>query len=73
MIRIRSMKDETGDMPMLSHQKLQNTLDEIKEITKIDMLLYNSKGKEVAATMQADIPLESVVCDFCHSMAEQQT
>lgn len=58
---------------MLSHQKLQNTLEEIKEITKMDMLLFNSKGKEVAATMQTDLPLESVVCDFCHSMADQQT
>ena len=58
---------------MLSHQKLQNTLDEMKEITKMDMLLFNSKGKEVAATADAEVQLETVVQDFCHSMADQQT
>lgn len=58
---------------MLSHQKLQNTLDEMKEITKMDMLLFNSKGKEVAATADTEVQLETVVQDFCHSMADQQT
>lgn len=58
---------------MLSHQKLQNMLEEMKEITKLNMLLFNNKGKEVAATMPVSMELEQMALDFCNSLAEQQS
>lgn len=58
---------------MLSHQKLQNMLEEMKEITRLDMLLFNNKGKEVAATIPVSPELEQVAVDFCNSLAEQQS
>lgn len=58
---------------MVSAQKLANTLKEIKEITKLDLLLWGNGERIVAATMEADPSLESVVRDFADSDAEQQT
>jgi carbohydrate diacid regulator len=34
---------------MISNHKIQTALDEIKEISKIDLALYSEKGKQVAA------------------------
>lgn len=36
---------------MISNHKIQTALDEIKEISKIDLALYSEKGKQVAATL----------------------
>ena len=59
---------------MLSNQKLQNSLDEIKEISRMDTALYNAKSKLVAATEGLLITpeLEKMVAEFCVSMAERQ-
>ena len=35
---------------MLSNHKLQVTLGEIKDISRIDLALFNDKGKLLAAT-----------------------
>ena len=37
---------------MISNHKIQTALDEIKEISKIDLALYSEKGKQVAATFE---------------------
>lgn len=58
---------------MLSNQKLQNALDEIKEITKLDTALFTVKGKLIAHTMETDATMEIVVLEFANSMAEKQT
>ena len=38
---------------MLSNQKLQNSLNEIKEISHMDTALFTAKGKLVAHTEDA--------------------
>ena len=57
---------------MLSNHKLQVTLDEIKEITRIDMALYNESGKILASTFLPGEEFEAAVVDFAKSMAESQ-
>ena len=59
---------------MLSNQKLQNSLDEIKDISRMESALYTSKGKLVAHTEAFPITdtLERVVVDITNSMAESQ-
>ena len=39
---------------MISNHKIQAALDEIKEISKIDLALYTDKGKQVAATFETE-------------------
>ena len=58
----------------LSNQKLQNSLDEIKDISRMESALYTSKGKLVAHTEAFPITdtLERVVVDITNSMAESQ-
>ena len=59
---------------MLSNQKLQNSLDEIKDISRMESALFTSKGKLVAHTEAFPITdtLERVVMDITNSMAESQ-
>ena len=57
---------------MLSNQKLQNSLNEIKEISHMDTALFTAKGKLVAHTEEMPLPEaleQQVVVDF----AEKQT
>ena len=58
---------------MISTQKLLNCLNEIKEITKLDLALFHDSGKLAVATMPVDARLESIVSEFSASEAEQQT
>lgn len=60
---------------MLSNQKLQNSLNEIKEISRMDFVLYSVKGALVAATDGADIDpaFEKIIVEFGTSVAERQT
>ena len=53
---------------MVSNQKLQNALNEIKEITKRDMALFNMKGKLMAHTTDVDRAMEQIVGEFASSM-----
>ena len=39
---------------MLSNHKLQTTLEEISDISKIGLALYDENGKQVAATFQIE-------------------
>lgn len=58
---------------MLSAQKLQNTLNEIKEISKRDLILYGMQGTVIARTFEPEKELETVVNSFAVSEAQQQT
>lgn len=61
---------------MLSNQKLQNSLNEIKEISRMDTALFTAKGKLVAHTEDMPLPEaleQQVVVDFAESLAEKQT
>lgn len=57
---------------MISNHKIQAALDEIKEISRIDLALYTEKGKLVAATFSMEEDLEGAVASFAESMAESQ-
>ena len=61
---------------MLSNQKLQNSLNEIKEISRMDTALFTAKGKLVAHTdgmPVSEVLEQQVVVDFAQSLAEKQT
>ncbi len=58
---------------MLSNHRIQATLDEIKEISRIDMAIYNEGGKLLAATFNQQENFEKAVSDFAKSMAESQS
>ena len=58
---------------MLSTQKLQNTLNEMKEIASIEMVLYATGGKMVASTMEPDEKIEEVVLSFMQEEIDEQT
>lgn len=57
---------------MLSNHKIQTALDEIKEISRIDLVLYSDKGKPVAGTFVPEGDMEQAVLLFADSMAESQ-
>lgn len=57
---------------MVTNHKLQLTLDEIKEISRIDLALFNEKGKMLAATYDVEDNLEEAIILFADSMAESQ-
>ena len=57
---------------MLSIHKIQVTLEEMKDISRLDMALYNERGKLVAATFDQKEDLEEAVINFAESMAESQ-
>lgn len=58
---------------MLSNHKLQTAISEIKEIARVDLALYNEKGKRVTATYEPEEDLSAVILQFAESMAESQT
>ena len=58
---------------MLSTQKLQKVLNEIKEISKLDLILFDVQGKVLAQTSEPEKGLEVVVQSFGACEAEQQT
>ena len=57
---------------MVSNHKIQTALDEIKEISRIDLAIYSEKGKPVAATFEPEVNMEEAVSSFAVSMAESQ-
>lgn len=57
---------------MISNHKIQTALDEIKDISRIDLALYTEKGKPVAATFEPEENLEDAITSFADSMAESQ-
>ncbi len=57
---------------MLSNHKIQTTLEEISEIAKTGLILYDEKGKVIAATFEPDADQTALIVDFSNSMAESQ-
>ena len=49
---------------MISNHKIQTALDEIKDISRIDLALYTEKGKPVAATFEPEGDLEGAITSF---------
>lgn len=57
---------------MISSQILQNTLDELNMITRVDFLLTDAHGNEVASTIQTDDSREDAIMQFAESPADSQ-
>ena len=73
----RMMEPDEGEISerkqnMISNHKIQTALDEIKDISRIDLALYTEKGKPVAATFEPEGDLEGAITSFADSMAESQ-
>jgi len=57
---------------MISNHKIQVAIEEIRDISQTDIVVYTEKGKMVAATEVPEQDMEDVVEDFADSMAESQ-
>lgn len=66
------MIKKKGADGMISNHKIQSALDEIKDISRIDLALYTEKGKPVALTFEPEGDMEHAVTSFADSMAESQ-
>ena len=52
---------------MISNHKIQTALDEIKDISRIDLALYTEKGKPVAATFEPEGDRKSTRLNSSHT------
>lgn len=57
---------------MVSNHRLQAALAEIKEIARVDLILYTEKGKLTASTCEPREEMTEAVAQFAQSMAESQ-
>ncbi|MDO4555056.1 MAG: helix-turn-helix domain-containing protein [Lachnospiraceae bacterium] len=57
---------------MISNQILQDTIDGIKSITRVDLCVMDTEGKPLASTLDNVEEYESAVLVFAESLAESQ-
>lgn len=57
---------------MISNQILQNTLDGLKAISRVDFSVIDTDGNPVAATTEQDADYSAAVIDFVKSPADSQ-
>lgn len=57
---------------MISNQILQNTIEGLKSITRIDLCIMDTDGKVLAATFSGAEGHEEAVCSFVDSPADSQ-
>ncbi len=57
---------------MISSQIIQNSIDELKSITKIDLGVYDLTGMTVASTMDSTEITHDLISGFAHSPADSQ-
>lgn len=57
---------------MISNHKIQVLIDEMRDISKTEMVVYTEKGKMAAATFKPEKDMEEAVRTFADSMAESQ-
>jgi len=58
---------------MISNQILQNTIDGMKSITRVELCVMDTEGKILATTMNNADNYEALVATFAESPAESQT
>lgn len=56
---------------MISKQKMLNTLNEIKEITNLELILFSENGKKFISTFSEKDEIESVVIDVIEKEEEE--
>ena len=57
---------------MISNQILQNTIEGLKGISRIDFCVLDTEGKELAATFDAEDDYSEAVLSFVESPADSQ-
>ncbi len=57
---------------MISSQILQNVIDELHAITKIDFSVMDAEGNEIATTVLTDSALQQAAAQFAESPADSQ-
>ena len=57
---------------MISNQILQNTIEGLKAITRVDLCVMDTEGKVLASTISHADDYESAVMDFVNSPADSQ-
>ena len=57
---------------MISNQILQNTIEGLKGISRVDFCVMDTEGKELAETFDAAKEYESAVISFVESPADSQ-
>ncbi len=57
---------------MISSQILQNTIDELHAITRVDFAVMDIEGNEIATTQQPGFVLPQAVAQFADSPADSQ-
>lgn len=57
---------------MISNQILQNTIDGLKTISRVDFSVLDSEGKEVATTMTDSVSFREEAAEFAKSPADSQ-
>ena len=57
---------------MISNQILQNTLDGLKAISRVDFMVIDTDGNLVAATTEQETDYASAVIEFVKSPADSQ-
>ncbi len=57
---------------MISSQILQNTIDELHSITRIDFSVMDVEGNEIATTIPTDYLLPQAIVQFANSPADSQ-
>ena len=58
---------------MISNQILQNIIDGVKGISRVDICVMDTEGKSVASTLNKNDDLEAAVATFIGSPAESQS
>ena len=58
---------------MISNQTLQNTIEGLKGITRIDLCVMDTEGKVLASTFTDTEDYESAVVPFVESPADRAT
>lgn len=58
---------------MLSNHKIQSALEEISDISRMEMAVYSEEGRLLAAAFDQQESFKSLVADFASSMAESQS
>ena len=57
---------------MISNQILQNTIDGLKNIARVDLCIFDTDGKTIASTFQETGEYEEAILSFVDSPAENQ-
>lgn len=61
-----------GDAEMISSQIIQNCIDELKTITKVDLCVYDTNGSLISGTMEMADVSEQLIAGFVTSPADSQ-